>query len=65
MLEIFAGYGGFSAACSELGLRIGVPVDRAAGDCFDVCRPKVLKELVRWLRGGLVWFLFLAPPRTR
>ena len=53
---------GFTAACIDAGLRAACPIEKRAGEHFDLSNPAIIAEIIGWMRDGLVWLLFLAPP---
>ena len=64
MLEVFAGEGSLTAACSEVGLRVACPIDIAGGHEFDITNPAIQSLIIRWVRKGRFWLVHLAPPCT-
>ena len=64
VLELFAGCARLSSACSELGLKVGVPFDINAGKQFDLSDPRVQATVLRWLRDGKVWYVHMGTPCT-
>ena len=64
MLELYAGCGGISAACVAQGLRIAVPCEVERGAHFNLLDRRVQQEVLRWLRAGLVWMVWLGTPCT-
>eukprot|EP00959_Pyramimonas_sp_CCMP1952_P282570 5906207-Pyramimonas_sp.AAC.1 len=46
-------------------MRVGVPCELNHGSHFDLTRPCVQAEVLRWLRDGRVWLVFLGTPCGR
>ena len=61
-VEVFSGSNRLTSAVADAGLRVGLPFDSAAGECFNICNPKVYRTLRTWIESGWVWCLWLAIP---
>ena len=64
LLELYAGCAAVTAAAADRGLRIAVPCEIQGGRHFDLQDRRVQSEIVRWLRCGLVWAVWLGTPCT-
>ncbi|CAE8733684.1 unnamed protein product [Polarella glacialis] len=65
MLELFSGTARWVSAAAERGLRIAVPVDFLQGPLFDLTHRGVQREILAWIRLGLIAGVQLGTPCTR
>ena len=61
-IEIFAGCGRLTGAWRELGLKWMPPIELSESECFDITNRHTLDWVLRFIRGGKVWLVHLAPP---
>ena len=64
ILELSAGCARLSGACLQNGFRIATPVDIKTSPFLDITNPRILSQILDWIRQGLIWFIWLGTPCT-
>jgi len=63
-IEIFAGSGGLTKACSQRGLRVFPGIDICNGPLHDVSRKTTQQYLIGLICSGFIWCVHLGTPCT-